>query len=94
MYRASSACPRYWPRWNMTSLAAPSCWGPANSSRVPIARWQAGLAAASQRLRPTEARDRDRTVAHPGRPVTIGVPLPTYSVVILDRITKTWRLLR
>jgi non-ribosomal peptide synthetase-like protein len=24
------------------------------------------------------------TVVHPGRPVTIGVPLPTYSVVILD----------
>jgi len=24
------------------------------------------------------------TVVHPGRPVTIGVPLPTYSVVVLD----------
>jgi non-ribosomal peptide synthetase-like protein len=29
------------------------------------------------------------TVVHPGRPVTIGVPLPTYSVVVLDPDSDT-----
>ena len=38
-----------------------------------------------QRLRPHRGhRDRDLDGGAPGRPVTLGVPLPTYSAVILD----------
>jgi non-ribosomal peptide synthetase-like protein len=50
-----------------------------------VARWHRAGRRFLNVYGPTEATvTATWTVVHPGRPVTIGVPLPTYSVVVLD----------
>ena len=75
-----------WRRSSRTCRSCASCWSAAKPARRISSR--AGTARAARILNsygPTEATvTATLTELKPDKPVTIGVPLPTYSIVILD----------
>ena len=79
-----AASRRFWPRSTTTCRCSGSSWFPARPARKI---WSSGGTAGQNFLNvygPTEATvTATWTLLAPDKPVTIGVPLPTYKILIL-----------
>ena len=94
--RRCAACPRCWRPSRTTCPTCGSCSSPARRARTTsIVRWHRPGRRFLNVYGPTEATvTATWTAVDPDRAVTIGVPLPTYSVVILDPDDPTRALSR
>jgi hypothetical protein len=87
----SAACRRCSPRSTTICRCSASSWSPARRARSISSSAGTARQDLPQRLRPTEATvTATWTMLAPDKPVTIGVPIPTYRILILVPGEARW----